>query len=164
MIKDSSAKLVWDDQEYTVSLPEALILKELINNNNELVSRKRLVEIAWGSSDFIGSNSLPVAISSLRKVLKIKNINIVNEPKVGYRLEVNGYNVLINSRSDLITTNIDNVKPFLKIFHIGIEMVFLFFILLFISDFLVAWVFVDSYESDGINIYELGDKKLILGV
>lgn len=163
MIKDSNAKLIWDGQEYTVSLPEALILKELINNNNELVSRKRLIETAWGSCDFIGGNSLPVAISNLRKVLKIKNISIINEPKVGYRLEISD-NLLIESSAKEDLINNYGFKFWFSKLYIGVEILILFFILVVISDFLFAWVFVEHYDNDGVHIYELGEKRLILGV
>ncbi|WP_434567676.1 winged helix-turn-helix domain-containing protein [Vibrio chagasii] len=75
-----------DGSDYAITIPEANILKTLNDNVELLISRKELEAAGWGEDSSIGVNSLAVAISNLRKVLKLGGIRIINEPKRGYKI------------------------------------------------------------------------------
>lgn len=84
---ESSAQIVLDNNKsFSITLPESSVLKRLIEEKGKIVSREDLIIDAWGRADIIGPNSLPVAITNLRKVLDLNNIKIVNIPKKGYKL------------------------------------------------------------------------------
>ena len=79
-------EIIIDKQSHPISIPESKILQLLIKNKNESIDKNTLIIAAWEHPDFIGSNSLAVAISNLRKILKHDNIRIINTPKVGYKI------------------------------------------------------------------------------
>ncbi|WP_261883635.1 winged helix-turn-helix domain-containing protein [Vibrio pelagius] len=75
-----------DGNVYAITLPEAYILKKLHSHTGSILSRKELEKAGWGENNSTGINSLAVAISNLRKILKLGGIKIVNEPKRGYKI------------------------------------------------------------------------------
>jgi len=86
---ESGAKLQLDDgKSFSITLPESRILYKLMQTPNSVVDKQTLILEAWGSADIIGPNSLPVAITNLRKILKVQNIDIVNSPRKGYLIKV----------------------------------------------------------------------------
>lgn len=74
---------------FSLTHPESAILRLLIQHQGEVVSKHDLVIAGWIRPDIIGVNSLPVAITNIRKVLKLADVDIINIPRVGYKLEVN---------------------------------------------------------------------------
>ncbi|MCY9829268.1 winged helix-turn-helix domain-containing protein [Vibrio chagasii] len=86
---ESGAKLqLKDGKSFSITIPESRILYKLIQTPNDVVDKNTLILEAWGSAEIIGPNSLPVAITNLRKVLKLKNIQIINAPKKGYYIQI----------------------------------------------------------------------------
>ncbi len=86
---ESGAELILSNKKsFSITAPESCILETLIKNDKLISTKEELVIAAWGSPDIIGSNSLPVAITNLRKVLKLDNIKIVNIPRKGYKLNI----------------------------------------------------------------------------
>lgn len=77
-----------NNKSFSITLPESAILESLISSYPSISTKESLISSAWGSPDTIGPNSLPVAITNLRKVLKLDNINIVNTPRVGYKIDI----------------------------------------------------------------------------
>lgn len=74
-------------KSYSVTTKEGDVLKTLNDHYGQVVDKESLIRAAWGNPDAIGTNSLPVAISNLRKVLEPENIFITNVPRKGYKLE-----------------------------------------------------------------------------
>ncbi|GAD77816.1 winged helix-turn-helix domain-containing protein [Vibrio azureus] len=104
----------------SITIPESYILHKLIKQKNELVYRDELVIDAWGSIDIIGPNSLPVAITNLRKILDFDNIKIVNIPKQGYMIKLPEPKIVtevqldedeLEALSEINTLNIDRRSP-----------------------------------------------------
>lgn len=86
---ESGAELILSNQKsFAITLPESSILETLIKNDQLISTKEELIIAAWGNPEIIGPNSLPVAITNLRKVLKLDNINIVNIPKQGYKVHI----------------------------------------------------------------------------
>ncbi|AXN30598.1 winged helix-turn-helix domain-containing protein [Vibrio coralliilyticus] len=85
---DTGAQIMLDaNKSFSITIPESSVLKKLITEKDSVVSKDDLIVEAWGRPDIIGPNSLPVAITNLRKVLEMDNIKIVNVPRKGYRLD-----------------------------------------------------------------------------
>lgn len=85
----AGAELFLDESKsFSITIPESLILKKLLEESGGVVEKNTLICEAWGNPEVIGQNSLPVAITNLRKILDLVDIKIVNIPKIGYRLEV----------------------------------------------------------------------------
>ncbi|EPQ9996376.1 TPA: transcriptional regulator [Vibrio vulnificus] len=74
-------------KSFSITVPESYILKKLIEEDGKVVEKNALICAAWGRADVIGPNSLPVAITNLRKILGFHNIKITNVPKRGYRID-----------------------------------------------------------------------------
>ncbi|ELS0762073.1 winged helix-turn-helix domain-containing protein [Vibrio cholerae] len=73
-------------QKFSVSQPESRILQCLLEQQR-IVPKDELLQAGWGRTEHLGEGSLPVAISNLRKVLKTANIDIINKPRVGYKIK-----------------------------------------------------------------------------
>lgn len=71
-----------------ITSPEGEIIKKLHEHVNNVVSKEELIVAGWGNPETIGSNSLPVAITNLRKVLELEDIKIINIPRKGYLMKV----------------------------------------------------------------------------
>ncbi|CAK2482675.1 MULTISPECIES: winged helix-turn-helix domain-containing protein [Vibrio] len=86
---ESGAQLILSNQKsFSITLPESCILETLIQKEESISTKEELVIAAWGNPDIIGPNSLPVAITNLRKVLELDSIKIVNVPRKGYKLHI----------------------------------------------------------------------------
>lgn len=86
LLIEDRPEIVINNQSYPISLPESKILQLLIKNTNKAIDKNSLIVAAWDHPDFIGPNSLAVAISNIRKILKHDDILITNTPRVGYKL------------------------------------------------------------------------------
>lgn len=86
---DSGAELILGNgKSFSITIPESCILDRLCKSAGDVVVKDELILEAWGSAEIIGPNSLPVAITNLRKVLEIDNIKILNVPRKGYRIQI----------------------------------------------------------------------------
>lgn len=75
------------NQLVKLSFRESSLLKLLVENKNEVLSRKTALELLWGADNFFNARSMDVFITKLRKHLKDDpGIQIVNIRGLGYKL------------------------------------------------------------------------------
>jgi DNA-binding response OmpR family regulator len=75
--------------EKRLTKKEALLLRMLCQNVNELVRREQLLISIWGSDDYFMGRSMDVYIAKLRSYLKEEPaVNIVNIHGTGFKLEI----------------------------------------------------------------------------
>lgn len=86
LLIEDRPEIIINNQPYPISVPESKILQLLIKNTNKSIDKNSLIVSAWDHPDFIGPNSLAVAISNIRKILKYDDIIIINTPRIGYKL------------------------------------------------------------------------------
>ena len=80
-------KLITPDGEVKLSGTECGILKVLIKENGNPVSRDDIMKEVWGKSDFFISKSLDVYITRIRKILREHtNLNLETIHSFGYSL------------------------------------------------------------------------------
>ena len=151
---------------YVITIPEAYILKKLHSNVDSLISRKELEIAGWGENNSTGVNSLAVAISNLRKILKLGGIKIVNEPKRGYKIVINIETNPNESLSSNVEDNHDDSvnekskNSFLLIFT-SITMLSLSILLIFY--FYISWVDVKCETIFSNNVCYLSSQERGLG-
>jgi two-component system OmpR family response regulator len=76
-------------EEKRLTKKEALLLRMLCQNVNELVRREQLLLNIWGSDDYFMGRSMDVYIAKLRSYLKEETtVNIVNIHGTGFKLEI----------------------------------------------------------------------------
>jgi len=76
-------------EEKRLTKKEALLLRMLCQNVNELVRREQLLISIWGSDDYFMGRSMDVYIAKLRSYLKEEPaVNIVNIHGTGFKLEI----------------------------------------------------------------------------
>ena len=76
------------EKKFGLTQMEAQLLKLLLDNENELVSREHILEEIWGENDYFKGRSLDVFITRLRKYLKNDSlISIKNHHGVGFCLQ-----------------------------------------------------------------------------
>ena len=81
--------LVIDGKEQPLTRKEAALLKVLYDNKNDLVTRKKVLKMIWGNSDYFIGRSMDVFIARLRKYLKADpNVKILTVHGVGFRLVI----------------------------------------------------------------------------
>ncbi len=68
---------------------ENLLLRLLVNNQNELLDRQAALRAVWGDDNYFNGRSMDVYIAKLRKLLKEDaNIEIMNVHGIGFKLLV----------------------------------------------------------------------------
>lgn len=97
------------DTTTKLSASETKILQYLIDNNGEIISRDKLLEIGWPDKVVV-PNSLNVAIANLRKAFKTKNEIIITIKGAGFTIAKNTFiqhqiQPEIVSDSDHVTTS-----------------------------------------------------------
>lgn len=86
---ESGAQVILENgKAFSITFPESLILQKLVENEGEVITKQELIVAAWGRPEIIGANSLPVAITNLRKILELSNIKITNLPRKGYKIDI----------------------------------------------------------------------------
>lgn len=76
-------------EERRLTKKEAMVLRMLCQNANELVRREQILVSIWGSDDYFMGRSMDVYIAKLRSYLKSEPaINIVNIHGTGFKLEL----------------------------------------------------------------------------
>ncbi len=79
-------------EESTVQLTkkEFFLLELFLSNAGQIISRERIVEHVWDKRQFVGSNTIDVYVSRLRKKLKLSRNNpmIRTVPCLGYEFQL----------------------------------------------------------------------------
>lgn len=79
-------ELVYEGAHRKLSYRESELLSILYQNRNEIVERKDILNLLWGSDSFFNSRNLDVYITKLRSYLKPDpSIEIITVKGVGYR-------------------------------------------------------------------------------
>lgn len=149
LVKDDSTSEVRlpSGKSMTLTHPESAILLCLYQSVGNVVTKHDLLVAGWGRPDIIGPNSLPVAMTNIRKVLNLAEIEIINIPRVGYKLEV----PVKENKSP--TTAEHRSKPFMiGNIHEVISFTLSIAVIIFISVILIftsiAWVGVECKNVD----------------
>lgn len=73
-------------EQRKLSFRESELLKLLYQNRNQIVERRDILNLLWGSDSFFNSRNLDVYITKLRNYLKLDpSIEIITIKGVGYR-------------------------------------------------------------------------------
>ena len=74
---------------FSLSTKEADILKCLVDNLSQIVSRDTIMKNVWGNNDYFTSKSLDVYLTKIRKYLsEADNIKLINIHGHGYKLKI----------------------------------------------------------------------------
>lgn len=146
--RDTGAEIVLDtNKSFSITLPESSVLRKLIAEKDSVVSKDDLIVEAWGRLDITGPNSLPVAITNLRKVLEMDNIKIVNIPRKGYRLDLSEHEPTLEPNEKAskninlgISGSISKVKLYLCFISTLVTVYSIFYIAF-------SWVNLDCYTD-----------------
>lgn len=134
-------------QKHSISMPESEILKVLIKNKNIAVKKETLIIAAWKNPDYIGVNSLPVAISNIRKIIKNDNIKIVSIPKIGYKLtycnDLQEVHNKTKNEPPTIYESINNKKKFVFLSP-AIQIIIFLMLTYFILNLIQSWVVIKT--------------------
>ena len=80
-------KLFINEQSKKLSAKEAGLLKILVENINNVVSRSIILKTIWGRDDYFVSKTLDVYLTKVRKLInKDQSIEILNIHGLGYKL------------------------------------------------------------------------------
>ena len=80
-------KLMYQQEEKSLSIKEAELLKVLCDNKGNFIKRETILTHVWGKVDDYASNSMDVYLSRVRKLLKDDDsIKIENLHGTGYRI------------------------------------------------------------------------------
>ena len=78
--------LVVNNEERKLSFRESELLRLLCENRDEIIDRKDILSLLWGSDSFFNSRNLDVYITKLRSYLKADpSLEIITIKGVGYR-------------------------------------------------------------------------------
>jgi DNA-binding response OmpR family regulator len=81
-------KLIFENQEQILTHRESDLLKLLVDQKNQTISRESILVALWGDNDYFKGRSLDVFITRLRKYLvQDPTIKLTNVHGVGFRLE-----------------------------------------------------------------------------
>lgn len=77
-------------EDRRLSYREAELLKTLYQSRNEILERRDILNLLWGSDSFFNSRNLDVYITKLRNYLKLDpNVGIITIKGIGYRFVLN---------------------------------------------------------------------------
>ncbi|MFC5077881.1 hypothetical protein VTH8203_03940 [Vibrio thalassae] len=165
---DSGAQIIMKNgKTFSITLPESCLLERMATEQGKVISKHDLIVSAWGRPETIGSNSLPVAITNLRKILEFSNTKIVNVPRKGYKIEIpedavkeHDSPILTDSINIEKTDKIENIKPTfsytLKIYASFISLLLIGYSLLYIT---FSWVHVDCIEIGKASVCSLRNEN-----
>ncbi len=84
---EEKLELVFNNESKRISYREGQLLSMLIEQKNEVVSRKDILDKLWGDDNFFNSRNLDVYITKLRQYFKQdEKVQIITLKAVGYRL------------------------------------------------------------------------------
>ncbi|HAS6207356.1 TPA: hypothetical protein I7182_15290 [Vibrio vulnificus] len=145
-------------QKFSVSQPESRILQCLLEQQR-IVPKDELLQAGWGRTEHLGEGSLPVAISNLRKVLKTANIDIINKPRVGYKIkQVNTPSPAIEIGDRINNTPEHTVKKTIIIDRLIANVIIIFLVTLWfllLIDTLNSWVYVSCNTTENKEICQM---------
>jgi len=156
---ESGAQVILNNgKAFSITFPESLILQKLVENEGVVITKHDLIVSAWGRPEIIGANSLPVAITNLRKILELSSIKITNIPRKGYKIDMPEPHVEIETEqerteTDLITSQVvihppdhgvlKGVSDKLKLYVSFILLAFTGYIVVYTA---FSWVKIDCYD------------------
>ena len=149
LLIEDKPEIIINNHPYPISIPESKILQLLIKNTNKAIDKNSLIVAAWGHPDFIGPNSLAVAISNIRKILKHDDIVIINTPRVGYKLsykekekekEKEVYQANINKKNIIIDKDGNILKSILS--SSQTQLIIFLLLTYFILTVIHSWVII----------------------
>lgn len=83
----NSRVISYEGKAIKLSAKESHLMKLMLDNVNQVVMRKTLMEEVWGTTDTYTSKCLDVYLSKLRKIVKESTpLEILNEHGVGYKI------------------------------------------------------------------------------
>lgn len=84
----SKSKMQYEDKEVDLSKNESTILRVLMENRGNIVSRDELISEIWQDGDFVDENTLNVNISRLRKKLESISLQsfLITKRNLGYQI------------------------------------------------------------------------------
>lgn len=86
LLDERNFKLIYKEEELELSKNEFKLLKELIENKDNIVKREELLELLWDDSIFVDDNTLTVNVTRVKN--KLKDIGIEDAIKtkrgIGY--------------------------------------------------------------------------------
>ncbi len=83
----NSRVISYEGKAFKLSAKESHLMKLMLDNVNQVVMRKTLMEEVWGTTDTYTSKCLDVYLSKLRKIVKESTpLEILNEHGVGYKI------------------------------------------------------------------------------
>jgi DNA-binding response OmpR family regulator len=85
---DYNARLIsYENKAIKLSGKESHLMKLMLDHINQVVTRKKLMEEVWGTTDNYTSKCLDVYLSKLRKIIKeFTPLEILNEHGVGFKI------------------------------------------------------------------------------
>ena len=86
-VKEKKVSAV-NGQESTLNWKNFSVLMQLLDQQNEVVTREQLIDQVWEGNFLVGDKAISTAIWNLRKVLEGSSVSIDTIPKKGYRLSV----------------------------------------------------------------------------
>lgn len=98
-------------QETILNWKNFSVLKQLLDQQNEVVTREQLIEQVWEGNFLVGDKAISTAIWKLRKVLEGSSVRIETIPKKGYRLSVAAAEAQQEKPAE---TSVDSSKPNIK--------------------------------------------------
>ncbi|ASI92614.1 winged helix-turn-helix domain-containing protein [Vibrio mediterranei] len=104
-----------DGTTYHIKKAEYNILIALLDSHPSLVTTESLKLHGWGARNYTGDNSLPVAISNLRKLLSILKIEIINEPRKGYKIFIPKETLTYQDNNHIVKISVKNIIKILCI-------------------------------------------------
>lgn len=85
--KPMTRELIHGETVKTLSTKEAELLYMLIDNKNQILHRKFILQKIWGDDNFFNSRSMDVYLSRIRKLLSSDTqLELINIHGTGYRL------------------------------------------------------------------------------
>lgn len=158
---ESGAKVILENgKALSITLPESCILQKLLESRGEVISKHDLIVSAWGAPEVIGVNSLPVAITNLRKILEISNIKIINIPRKGYKIDIPEAERQTSStqpqNDEEIPTSQAGCLDKMKVFAALCSLLFFSYAILYVA---FSWVTVDCQFIDQATVCSIrGDQ------
>jgi DNA-binding response OmpR family regulator len=82
-LDDRHKSVTYRDKEIRLAVKEYQLLKLLMSNKNEVVTKEMILEALWNSSESVSNGAIRVYINRLKQ--ELDNFNIENIRGVGYR-------------------------------------------------------------------------------
>lgn len=85
----SDLQLICGEEKYSLTLKEAELLRHLLQNRNQVLTRESILSELWGQNDYFLGRSMDVFISRIRKYLKSeKRVRLETVRGVGFIFKI----------------------------------------------------------------------------